>query len=155
LQSFGSNTWANLFLLLIAIFGLWRLIRSFRRWLAMRSLAKRIGLAYRGDTLPAALDGVETIPTSVTRFSNVIDGQLNGIRVVAFDYGQGTRTLGYKGTAIAAKTDGDLFRTIPKNQGFTLERSEGWIVLHQPNGYNWPGEILSVRALEKMLRTLG
>jgi hypothetical protein len=112
-----------------------------RRDRAMKSLAIRLNFHYLGAVLPRTLTIREPWLNEMTSTRNVIDGERNSIRVVAFDcrigYGKGSSVR----TVVAAKaarnvfvsqTNRDLFRSVTSDDDLTVSQSGDWILLYRP-----------------------
>lgn len=112
-----------------------------RRTRAIRNLAMRLGFHYLGSVLPRSLSIREPWLNRMTSTRNVIDGERNGIRVVAFDcrigYGKGSSLR----TVVAAKADHnvfgsqtnhDLLRSITADDDLSVSQSGDWTLLFRP-----------------------
>ena len=112
----------------------WEHLRAF----AMRSLAKKLGLTYAGKALPGAISLYGTPFSRYTsdRITNAMDGQRNGIRVVAFDCEvyEGKET--WSRTVVAAKSATNVFSTTSSNPDLKVDSSGGWVILYYPRETN-------------------
>jgi len=130
------------FILLIAamVTGLWWIQE--RRTQAIKNLAASLGFHYLGPVLPKSLSIRDPWLNQMTSTRNVIDGERNGIRVVAFDcrIGEGKGSL--LRTVVAAKADHnvfgsqtnhDLLRSITADDDdLSVSQSGDWILLFRP-----------------------
>ncbi len=107
-------------------------VRRFR----MQRLARRLGLKFVGTNLPGALCLYGT-PFNTTRMTwNVMDGERNGLRIVAFDCEmQESKTTSWRRTVIAAKTQEDVFGAPALYPELTVHKDGGWAVLYRPKGF--------------------
>lgn len=86
--------------------------QSKKRSADIRALAARIGFAYLSSELPTALVLPDDPFSKIGAIWNVIDGEKDGIRVVAFDYRIGSSKGSWGGTVIAAQTAGTAFERL-------------------------------------------
>jgi hypothetical protein len=140
---------------LIAIAGVvvW-LVRSAQRGREMRSLAERIGFNYLSSTLPGSLTLPDNPFSKVSSVWNVIDGERNGVRVVAFDFRiyWGSQ-LSWVRTAVAVRTPRSDLKGLFFGD-FIASRSGDWAVCYQPIGSGMvrPG-LMSVSEIEAVIRS--
>jgi hypothetical protein len=129
----------------------WRQARQ--RVSALRQLASKFGFAFLGTTLPGSLDLKGTGPEAISSCWNVMDGEINGVRIVIFDcrIGQGKGSL--RRTVIAAKSDAEIFKSVPMVLDLTSEPAAAWTVLYQPKTYQIisPG-LIAVSELDALLK---
>ena len=153
------------FILLIVAFvaGLWWIQE--RRDRAIKNLATRLNFHYLGSVLPRSLSIHEPWLNQMTSTRNVIDGERNGIRVVAFDcrigYGKGSSLR----TVVAAKADHnvfgsqtnhDLLRSITADDDLTVSQSGDWTLLFRPKQsfeLNISG-LMDIEALETHINSI-
>ncbi len=104
------------------------------RELRIRALAKAIGFAYAGKRLPEALSlyGTPFNPITSILTSNVIDGQRDGIRVIAFDCEVVQKTDSWSRTVIAARTSANVFGDAAFSPDRKVVDSGGWKILYHP-----------------------
>jgi hypothetical protein len=125
------SSFATLFaLVLVAFTAAWLWDRN--RSVEIRNIATTLGFHVLGETLPGSLNLDGTPMQHADQFANVIDGEINGIRVVAFDYTIGTGKARWVGTAIAAKNPQDLFGPTTIESYLVVKRCGEWAILYQP-----------------------
>jgi len=107
-------------------------LRHRRRAAAVRALATRLGFDYLGPALPQSFTLRGTGLEAATSFWNVINGERNGIRTVAFDCQIGTGKGSWRRTVIAAKATTEVFDALKFNIDLIVERSGDWLLLYQP-----------------------
>ena len=101
-----------------------------RRKVAIRALAVRFGFRYLGSALPRILTLSGTPLGRATLWWNVMFGERNGIRVIAFDCRFGSRC---RRTVIAAEASTDVFGATTFNTDLAVGRSGDWMILYQRN----------------------
>ncbi len=126
--------------------------QSKKRSADIRALAARIGFAYLSSELPNALVLPDDPFSKIGATSNVIDGEKDGIRVVAFDYRIGSGKGSWGGTVIAAQTAGTAFERL-FSSGYTVDRAGEWTVFYQPRELG-VARLISVAELEARINLI-
>jgi hypothetical protein len=103
-----------------------------RRTAAIRALAIRSGFHYLGNALPRSLTLRGTPFNRASKVWNVIDGELRGIRIIAFDCQVGVGKSSWRRTVIAVESSADLARTVRFDPEMTLDSAGKWKVLYRP-----------------------
>jgi hypothetical protein len=135
-------------LILFAI--LW--LRERRRATAIRTVAAQSGFHYLGSVLPSSLTLSGTRLRGLTSVWNVIDGEPNKVRVIAFDCRVGSGKGSWRRTVIAVETPLDVFSNLPSNLDSTVERSGKWIILYKSKNFSLvPTGLMSVAELKAHL----
>ncbi|HXN45388.1 MAG TPA: hypothetical protein VN893_02030 [Bryobacteraceae bacterium] len=111
---------------------LWDVLRLRKRKAALRLMASRRGFEYLGEWIPRALSLRGTPFERASWIWNVIEGDCQGIRVVAFDCTIGSGKASRRRTAIAAHSPRDVFGAVKFSRDLTADRSGDWIILYQP-----------------------
>lgn len=134
----NATTYVWVVVIGVLLAGIW--FQQRRRTSAVRALASRMGFQYLGSEMPKSLAFSKAPLDQITSVWNVIDGECEGIRVVAFDCRIGTGEGSWRRTVIAAQTDrnvfgtktkGDLFRAILSDRALTVDRSGDWTFMYQ------------------------
>jgi hypothetical protein len=108
-------------------------IKDRRRASAIRALAQRLGFSYTGKSkLPEALSLYGTPLANPTSTWNIMDGEKDKIRVIAFDCQIGSGKGSWRRTAIAARTKEEVFSAVAFNTDLAIGRSGGWMILYYP-----------------------
>lgn len=143
-------TVAGFVIVLIGVVFLW--IQDHVRKFRMQRLAKRLGLTYVGRRLPGALCLYGTPFNTATIAWNVIDGERDGLRIVAFDCEVYEGKTSWRRTVIAARAEADVFGAAAFYPELTVHQAGGWAVLYQPKGFGvkTPG-LLPISRLETYL----
>jgi len=102
----------------------------------LRAMCARLGLSYLGDKkLPEALSlyGTPFARIDALIISNLIDGEHNGTRIIAFDcqFNDGSNQCWR--TLIAARTADDVFSSATREGALTSARSSAWQILYRPH----------------------
>jgi hypothetical protein len=127
-------------------------LRERHRTNAIRAMAMRSGFHYLGSALPNSLTLNGTPLENLTASWNVVDGERNGVRVIAFDCRIGHGKASWRRTVIAAESPLDTFGTVPFDHDLTVDRSGRWAVLYQPKTVSFiPPGFMSVPELEAHL----
>jgi len=130
--------------------------RQRKRMHAIRELAKRLSFTYIGQALPRSISLSGTSLQGATAFWNVIDGEHQRIRVIAFDCRIGVGKGSWRRTVIGAQSDADVFGTVKFNRDLTAERSGQWIFLYQPKALAViPAGLMSVDEIEAHIDAIG
>lgn len=112
-------------------------VEEHRRTHAIRTLARNLQLTFLGKrSLPEALALYGTPFAAVNGYtvSNLIDGQLGGIRVIVFDCENIADKGIWQRTVIAARTDKDVFAAAKLNFKLAQDHSARWAILYAPFG---------------------
>jgi hypothetical protein len=115
------------------LIGLFIYFQSRKRSRDIRELASKIGFAYLSDELPASLTLPDDPFSRIGAAWNVIDGERNGVRVVAFDCRIGNGKGSWARTIIAAQTQRAIFETLFSSE-YTVDRAGEWTIFYQPQG---------------------
>jgi hypothetical protein len=102
-----------------------------RRSAAMKRLAAQLGFMYIGGALPRSFSLAGTGLEAVSSIWNVIDGDRNGVRLIAFDCRIGRGKGSWTRTVIAAQSTVDLLGPVTEPE-LTVEHSGAWTILCQP-----------------------
>ena len=147
------NTWIPA--IWIVGFGLLIVVSTVRariRVSAIQKMAMRSGFRYVGDALPAV--NLQQTPFCLaTSVWNVIEGERSGIKVVAFDCRVGHGKGSWSRTAIAARTQTDVFNAVAFDRNLTVDHSGDWVVLYQPKQLVYGG-LMRVEELEAHLNAI-
>jgi hypothetical protein len=123
--------------------------RHRKRMLAIRELADRLGFTYIGQALPRSISLTGTSLQGVMAVWNVIDGERQKIRVIAFDCRIGVGKGSWRRTVIAAQTENDVFGAPNFNRDLTIERSGRWMFLYLPKALAFiPPPLMSAEEIE-------
>jgi hypothetical protein len=137
------------------MFLLWSWYSQHRRANAIRSFAERSGFHYLGTELPASLDLPDDPFANASRYWNVIDGEPNGIRIVAFDCRIGTGKGSWCRTVIAVQGSEGLTRSALSYSDLRAEPSNSWTILYVPHGIQPLGTgFMAVSELESRLSVI-
>jgi hypothetical protein len=129
----------------------------------IKDLAARLSFHYLGPSLPRSLTLNGTEIARATSFWNVIDGELNGVRVVAFDCRIGEGKGSWRRTVIAAKTPSDIFRMaisepfqpVLSVPNLAIDRSGDWAILYYSKSWsNVSPRLMPIQELETRLRSI-
>lgn len=136
---------------LTALFGWSRVMDSFRAK-AMRALASKLGFKFLDRALPASFTMTcYPFDDSLTRFWNVIEGQLNGTNVLVFD----SAPFGNCRTYIAVQTEREVFVSDGSFYQGKILKSNGWTVIYQWKPWvNVLGWSSSIKEIEEYLGEL-
>lgn len=106
--------------------------------------------------LPRSLSLLGTNLEGATSIWNVIEGDRDGIRVVAFDCRVGSGKGSWRRTAIAAQGPRDLFRVTKFCGDFTLDSSGDWTILFEPKAISFFGPgLMPVSEVEAHFDSIG
>ena len=111
------------------VIGSW--IRDRKRSKAMAALAGRLGLHLWGERLPPELSLSGTPFAKASGIWNVMEGELHGISVVAFDCRVGTGKGQWRRTVIAVRNLGEILGT-PLEDVHIIKRVGEWDFLYAP-----------------------
>jgi hypothetical protein len=128
--------------------------RQRKRMHALRELAERLGFTFIGQALPRSISLHGTSLQGATGVGNVIDGERQKIRVMAFDCRIGIGKGNWRRTVIAAQTNDDLFGRTNFNRDLTVERSGQWMFLYEPKAFI-PPRLMSVDEIEAHIHAIG
>ena len=106
--------------------------RERRRSTALRAMALRRGFVYLGEAIPNSLTLYGTPMDQADSVWNVIDGECDGIRVVAFDCRMGSGKGSWRRTVIAARSPEDPFSGARSTPDLTIDHAGDWTILYQP-----------------------
>lgn len=80
-----------------------------------------------------------------------MEGEINGVRFVIFDCRIGRGKGSWRRTVIAAKSNADIFASVPIMLDLTSEPAGEWTVLYKPKTYQimppWLTPVLELEAL--------
>ena len=128
--------------------------RQRKRMHAIRELAGHLRFTYIGQALPRSISLTGTSLQGATAVWNVIDGECQKIRVIAFDCRIGVGKGSWRRTVIAAQADTNVFGTVNFNRDLTVERSGQWMFLYQPKALFIPPPLMSVNEIEAHLQAI-
>ena len=129
-------------------------LRHHRRRADIRALAARLGFTYIGTALPRSLSlaGTELAPCSSVW--NVIDGESNGVRVIAFDCRIGQGKGSWRRTVLAVQSSSGTLEATAFNPDITPEHSGEWTFFYQPKTFSLiPAGLMPITELEANLTT--
>ncbi len=127
---------------------IWDALWQRRRKAALRAMANRRGFAYLGQWIPCSLTLRGTPFERATWIWNVIDGDSQGIRVIAFDCDIGSGRGSCRRTVIAAQSARDVFGAVKFRRDLTVDRSGDWILLYQPKTVSLISGLMTVPEIE-------
>jgi hypothetical protein len=131
-------------------------LRERRRATAIRTMAAQSGFHYLGSVLPNSLTLTGTRLRELTATWNVMDGEPNKVRVIAFDCRVGSGKGSWRRTVIAAQTPLNVFSNLPSDLDGTVERSGKWIFLYKPKAFSLvPTGLMSISELKAHLNAIG
>src|SRR5580698_6505102 len=107
-------------------------LRERRRSTALRGMALRRGFVYLGKAIPKSLTLYGTPMDQADSVWNVIDGECNRIRVVAFDCRMGSGKGSWRRTVIAARSLEDPFSGAISTPNLMIDYARDWAILYQP-----------------------
>jgi hypothetical protein len=137
-------------------FFLWAALNDRKRTKHLATLASNLGLKAWGDQLPSDLSLVGTPMAYRSATWNVFEGIQNGIRFIVFDCRMGTGKGSWRRTVIAARTNRDVFATVPSESSYTVDQCGEWMVFYSPKAVSFFGPFLMpIAELEARLSTLG
>lgn len=120
----------------------------------IRSLATKLGFTYIGSTLPRSLSLVGTELQPCSSVWNVIDGEPNGIRVIAFDCRVGRGKGSWRRTVVAVQST-EKFNPQLFSPDMTAENTERWTFFYQPKALTFiPLGLMPVTELESYLTAI-
>ena len=130
--------------------------RDHLRAFAMRSLAKKLGLTYAGKSLPGAISLYGTPFSRYTsdRITNVMDGQRNGIRVVAFDCEVYEGKESWSRTVVATKSAPNVSSATSSAPDLKVDHSGGWMILYYPREARAKHGLMPIAELESHLSAI-
>lgn len=141
---------AGVIMVAIGVVFLW--IQDHVRRFRMQRLARRLGLSFADKRLPGALCLYGTPFNTATLSWNVLEGERDGLRMVAFDCEVVEGKTGWRRTVIAARTEGDVFGAPALYPELTVHRAGGWAILYRPKGSGQkPAGLLPISMLETYL----
>jgi hypothetical protein len=125
--------------------------RERQRSLALRQIASKFGFVFLGNALPGSLNLTATGLERISSCWNVIDGELNGVRIVVFDCRIGEGKGSWRRTVIAAKDNTELFRSVPFVLDLRSEPAGEWALLYQPKTYrNIPPGLMAASEVDSL-----
>ncbi len=131
---------------LVLLFGLFTFFQSRRRSKNIRELARTLGFAYLSNELPASLTLPRDPFSKIGKVWNVIDGERNSIRVIAFDCQIGVGKGSWACTVIAAQTQRTGFESMFSGE-YTVDRTGEWTIFYKPRSLGVAG-LRSVSEIE-------
>jgi hypothetical protein len=105
-----------------------------KRTADIKGIASRYKFHYLDTALPGSLSLAGTPIARASKTWNVIDGERDGIRIVAFDCRIGEGKRSWRRTVIAAQTPLDIFRSSQFNYA-PVERSGEWVIMYRPQTF--------------------
>jgi hypothetical protein len=117
-------------------------------------MANRLNFHCLGASLPISLTLAGTPFFSYAKIWNVIDGEPNGVRTIAFDCQMGSGKHSWRRTVIAIEENGDFGAVL--NPEMTIEVSEKWKILYRPKTFSFGIiELMPLEELEAYLSAAG
>ncbi len=115
----------------------------------MQKLAREFGFSYLRNALPNSVPVAGTPIVSTTAISNVIDGERNGIRFVAFDCRFGSGKGSFRRTVIAALAPKEIFGAMPLEPDLVTQQIDGWTLQFEPRRMGFAfNQVMDVEELE-------
>lgn len=122
----------------------------------MQKLANEIGFVYIGNTLPSSVPVAGTEIARTSSIWNVIDGERNGIRVVAFDCRFGAGKGSWRRTVIAVHAPRTAFGTVLLEPGFDTQEAAGWTIEFEPRRMGFSlQQLMDIEELEARIAAVG
>jgi hypothetical protein len=115
--------------LFLAVLFAWLWWRSRLREREIRALAASLSLHYLGEALPSSFSLAGAPFDSITSVWNVVDGELRGVRVIAFDCRFGEGKASWRRTVIAANTDLGNVAASMFDPYLRIEQNRDWTVI--------------------------
>lgn len=129
-------------------------VQKGRRSAAIRSLATRLGFHYLRRELPKSLTLHGTPLSCMSSISNVIDGEIGGVRVVAFDCRIGSGKGSWRRTVIAVESEPEIFGGA-FNLDLSVDRAGRWAFLYEPKAISIvPRGLMPIAELESHLNAI-
>jgi len=153
----NQSDWAiALWVAALASFFLWSAFDHGKRARDMARLASALGLKPWGDKLPSDLSLTGTPFADRSATWNVLEGVQNGIPFIVFDCRIGTGKGSWQRTVIAARTNRDVFATVPSDFSYTVDKSGDWMIFYSPKTLSFVGQkLMPIAELEARISTLG
>jgi hypothetical protein len=121
----------------------------------MEALALRLGFKSCGDRLPIDLSLEGTPIARASAVWSVMEGNRNGIRVIAFDCRIGPGKGSWQRTVIAALSPRDVFSSVPSESSYTVDHSGDWAIFYSPKELSFiGGGLMPLPELEARLLSL-
>jgi hypothetical protein len=151
MSTVAISVWVSAAAVALAVFW-WR---ERQRSLALRQVASKFHFVFLGKALPASLDITATGLERMSSCWNVMDGELNGTRIVVFDCRIGEGKGSWRRTVIAAKSNTEFFKMVPFVLDLRSEPAGEWALLYQPKAYRIiPPRLMAVSELDLLLELL-
>jgi hypothetical protein len=128
---FGLFVWTG-WVGLIGWLAVRKIVSSRKRARQIPEYARRAGLVYLGEKLPASFPLSATSICAAESIWNVVAGDTPGWELVFFDCQIGRGKRSFSQTAIAVRGSGDCFRGPRFDMSLTTERAEEWVLLYRP-----------------------
>jgi hypothetical protein len=126
-----------------------------RRRASMRALASRLGFRYFGEAYPATDILLVDPLLRISATSNFIEGERDGIQVVAFDCRVGRGKGSSATTVLAAKSGGqDVFCASCSIGDLTTDHSGSWVVLQRTHLRSFFPRFIPVEELEAQITSI-
>jgi hypothetical protein len=130
-------------------------VREHKRNAALRVMAVRRGFAFLGPALPRSLRLRGTNLEGATSVWNVVEGDKDGIRVVAFDCLIGSGKGRWRRTVIAAQGPRDVFAVAKLYGDFTLDHSGDWTIMFEPKAVFFGPGLMPISEVEAFFDLIG
>jgi hypothetical protein len=123
---------------------------------SIRALAARVGFHYLGNAVPRSLTLGDTPFADSSSIWNLIDGEPNGVRIIAFDCRVGMGRQSWRRTVIAVSGSSDILSTVRFSKGIVVNRSGDWNIVYRPKGHIGFSSLglMSVDELEAYLQAI-
>ena len=127
-----------------------------QRTASIRALASRLGFHFLGAALPRSLTLSGTPFSNHSKVWNVIDGEPNGVRTIAFDCQVGSGKGSWRRTIIAIEESVSFSNVMPLNPEMKIDSAGGWKILYRPRvpfGFRVAG-LMPLEELEPYLNSV-
>ena len=127
---------------------------SAKRKKGLQAVASRLGLHYLGEVLPRSFSLRSPVFKNVTAVWNVLDGDRNDRRMIAFDYRIGRGKQSRTKTVIAVDVvPADLESLVVRYNTLSIESAGHWSFLFEPRRFP-AREVMFVSELETYIESV-
>jgi hypothetical protein len=155
--NFLRFTWTWPDYILLAIFAsvvCWNEWRSRARVTNIRALAESRGFHFLGKSLPNSVPA-KRLPNAPTSVWNVIDGDVRGVRVIAFDCRFGHGRGSWRRTVIAFSGGQDRPQATMFNTDVVKEHIADWLFLYHPKGTRFfPDDLMPISEIQAYIESI-
>jgi hypothetical protein len=115
----------------------WRWWRGRVRAGEVRALAATHGFHYLGEALPRSLDLAGSLLASASSVWNVIDGEPQGTKIVAFDCKIGEGRGSFRRTVVAVAAQAGISTVFSRfDPGLRQEQVKDWVLIYRPEDFS-------------------